>query len=145
MMMSSTDCAIYPEVTPATAGVTEVKLWGEIQRHSRVFPKKAADGQVYVSFKFTSRNAKRAGKRKALVNFHAECFATGDAWAVFKAKELYMGRVVYIEGHFDEALGGPDCFRVRVLDYENLNRFLYPNAPADFHPSQGFVTEEKEF
>lgn len=124
----------------------ELKIWGEIQLYTKVFPKKAKDGQVYVYFQFVSKTHKVPSKRKPekLVSFRAECYATGSAWALLKAKELYAGRIVYVEGEFDLTLGN-NAFRVRVLDYENLNQYLQPEPSAVFHPTHGFTEQKYEF
>lgn len=125
---------------------TELKLWGEIQLYTKVFPKKAADGNVYVFFQFVSKTHKVPSKRKPekLVDFRANCYGTGAVWQVFKAKELYAGRKVEIEGFFDEALG-KEAFRVQTLDYENLNKYLHPEQEEQFHAQFGFVQQEMEF
>lgn len=120
------------------------KLWGEIQRFTKVFPKKAADGKLYVYFKFISHNLKVPGKRKALVNFSADCYATGAAWQFLKEKSIYPGKAVQIDGYFDEALGNK-AFRVLVLDYEDVTKHLQPQQAATFHPTMGFSEAEFAF
>ncbi|MFN8356273.1 MAG: hypothetical protein U0Y10_17580 [Spirosomataceae bacterium] len=121
-------------------------IWGEIAPFTKVFPKKAADGRVYVFFQFVSNTYKVPSKRSPnkLINFRADCYATGGAWQALKAKELYAGRRVSIVGDLDERLG-KEAFRVDVLDYENLNKFLQPNQQDEFHPQYGFANHELEF
>lgn len=125
---------------------TQHKLWGEIAPFTKVFPKEASDGKVYVFFQFVSSTHKVPSKRNPnrLVSFRADCYGTGAVWQVFKAKELYAGRKVEIDGYFDEALG-KEAFRVQALDYENLNKYLHPEQEGLFHPQFGFVEQEMEF
>lgn len=101
-----------------------IKVTGTISQRMKMYPRKAADSQVYLFFNFDAPTQYMFGKRGKLIKFRAECYATGAAWTDFKQKNIYPGKEVTLKGYFDERLGQGYAFRVTEISWEDLTKYI---------------------
>lgn len=113
------------------------KVTGHISHRTKMYPRKAADGKVYLFFNFDAPNLRMLGKRGGWVKFRAEAYATGSAWTDFKAQRIYPGKEVTLKGYFDPTLGDGYAFRVLEITWEDLTKYI--TVEPDF------LTQQLEF
>lgn len=101
------------------------KLWVDISRFGRIYPQIGPDGKKYLTFDVSSNQVKIEGVSGKLIYFKANVYASGNTWNLFKNKEIYKGKRIWIEGSFDEKFGKygflatkiePECVELKKVE-----------------------------